>query len=234
MEEVIVFNLQHQISEWVNRLKSQPALTTADAEELKTHLLDMIDELQALGLDEEEAFWVASKRMGTISAWEADYSKVNKPVIQLRRSLIILAGVLAYFLLYNLINCSSKFIYIILLWNNVNGYLAIDWVSKYLIALHFMFIVFAGSIYFSEQKTIAFIENIKLTPKHTVYLLLIAILLSIIDTCLNPIVKSLIRHDRPLISHFYAVYLYFNYSFPFIICASFTILYARYYRKANF
>lgn len=233
MRAEIEFDLQSRVETWHAQLKADLPITAADSEELKNHLLDMMDELKASGLDEEEAFLIASKRMGNSVEWEADYSEVNKPVIQMRRSLVILAGVLAYFLLYYFINCSSKLLYITLLYFKINGYVAISWISKYLIAIHLMVMVFVASIYFFEQKTISFIENIKLKPKHTLYLLLTAIGLSISNTCLNPILKVLMKYDRPLISHFYDVYLYLDYSFPLIICTSFTILYAKYYKKAK-
>lgn len=233
MEKRVEFDFETQLELWHQHVKEQAGVTQADAEELKSHLLDVIDQLSAAGLDEEEAFWVASKRMGDSFDWATDYAEVNKPVIQLRRSLVILAGVLAYFLLYHFINCSSKLIYITLLYYQINGYVAISWISKYLIIIHLMVMVFVASIYFFEQKTISFIENIKLKPRHTFYLLMTAILLSILNTCLNPIAKILMKYDRPLFSHFYHIFLYLDYSFPFLICTSFTILYAKYYKKAK-
>ncbi|WP_256010240.1 permease prefix domain 1-containing protein [Desertivirga xinjiangensis] len=234
MEKNSGFLFEEQFELWHNQVKDREGVTQADAEELKSHFLDIIDELTIAGLDEEEAFWVACKRMGRDFDWTTAYADVNKPLIQLKRSLIILAGVLAYFLLYYFINCSAKLLYVALIYNEANGYVAIDWISKYLIAIHLMVMVFVASIYFFERKTISFIESIELKPRHTVYLLLIAILLSILNTCLNPLTKTLVGYDRPLISHLYQVYLYFDYAFPFLICTSFAILYSKYYRAAKF
>lgn len=61
MESSTGFNLQRHIAGWMVKVQSEPAVAEADAEELKSHLLDLIDDLKAAGLDEEEAFWVASK-----------------------------------------------------------------------------------------------------------------------------------------------------------------------------
>lgn len=227
------FNLEKQVTIWHRHVNSQTSITTADAEELRTHLLDLIDDLKDKELDDEEAFLVASKRMGIGFDLADAYAEINKPVTQLRRSLIILAGVLAYFLLYGFINSSSRLLYISLLYFQVNGYVAISWISKYLITIHLIVIVFVASIYFFEQRTISFIDDIQLKPKHTFYLLLTAVFLSVGNTCLIPITKILMKHDRVLISHFYDVYLYLDYSFPFLICTSFTILYAKYYKKAK-
>ena len=234
MERNIEFNLQEQISNWVRHLNTEPSITESDSEELKSHLLDLIDELKEAGLDEEEAFWVASKRIGSSSEWEADYGEVNKPLIQMRRSLFILAGVLAYFLLYYLIKFSSKLLFIILLLNKTDGYLAVTWISKYLIGIHFVFIFFAVSIYFLEKKTLFFIENVKMKPRHTLLLLFTTIIFTITDTCLYPVAKNLMGQDYSLRSHLYHVLLYFDYSFPLIICVSFIFLYFKYYRKTKF
>ena len=100
MESNAGFNLQRYIAGWMEKIQSEPAVTEADAEELKSLLLDLIDDLKAAGLDEEEAFWVASKRLGNSTDWSEEYRQENNPVIQMRRSLIILAGVLAYFICY--------------------------------------------------------------------------------------------------------------------------------------
>ncbi len=233
MEKEGVFNLEKQVTVWYQHVNSQTGITQADAEELKTHLLDLTDDLKATGLDDEEAFWVASKRMGSIYDWRSDYLEANKPVMQLRKSLIILAGVLAYFLLYHFINCSSKLAFIILLHYQVDGYIGINWISKYLIAIHLMVIVFVSSIYLFEQKTVSFIENIRLKPKYALYLLLTSIFLSLLNTCLYPIIKNMTLSDRMIFSHLHHLFIYLDYTFPLLICASFTILYAKYYKKAK-
>ncbi|MCK9413558.1 MAG: permease prefix domain 1-containing protein [Prolixibacteraceae bacterium] len=234
MEKTIEFNLEDQINNWASNLSSEPSITESDVEELKCHLLDLMDELQESGLDEEEAFWVASKRLGSSFEWAEDYGEGNKQVIQLRRSLLIFAGVLAYFLLYYFIRFSSKLLFIVLLLRKTNGYHSVDLVAKYLIGAHFAFIFFVVSLYFLEKKTVSFIENVKLKPRHTLLLLFTAVVFGIIDTCLFPIAKSLMGLDNSLRSKLYTVYLYFDYSFPLIICVCFVIIYFKYYRKAKF
>ena len=228
------FNLQEQIDRWVSKIRSEPSFTESDSEELKSHLLDSIDELKGAGLNEEEAFWVSLRRMGSSFEWEADYGEVNKPLIQMRKSLFILAGVMAYFLLYYFIKFSSKLILIVLLSYKTDGYFAVNWVSRYLTGAHFVFILLVVSIYFKEKKTVSFIENIKLKPKHTSLLLLATIVFGITDTCLYPIAKNLIGLDYPLGSHLIHTFLYFDYSFPLIICVSFILLYFKYYKKTKF
>ncbi len=58
------FNIQKQIDSWESKIKTQPSITESDAEELKNHLLDLIGTLRDADLDDQEAFLVATKRMG--------------------------------------------------------------------------------------------------------------------------------------------------------------------------
>jgi hypothetical protein len=227
------FDLQQHVVNWVNQLKAEPAITEDDSEELKCHLLDQIDHLKDTGLDDEEAFWVATKRMGSSSVWKDEYRDVNNPLIQIKRSLIILAGVLAYFLLYYFLKFSSKLILISLLWQEVDGHTAIDWAGRYLLGAHFLYLLFALSIYFIENKTIAFIENIKMRPKDIILILTVTTGFGILDTCLLPIAKNLMRINAPIENQFYDINFYFDYSFPFMICISFVALYVKYFRKTK-
>jgi hypothetical protein len=228
------FNIQKQIDHWVSKIKSEPSFTESDSEELKSHFLDSIDKLKDTGLNDEEAFWVASRRIGTTVDWKEDYSQANNQVIQMRRSVLILAGVMVYFCLYYFIEFTSRLLFIILLSEDINGYLVVLWVSRYLIGAHIVFIILAVCIYFLEKKTVSFIENVKIRPKYTLLLLFTTIIFGITDTCLYPVAKNLIGQDNPLRSHLIHIYLYFNYSFPLIICVSFIFLYFKYYRKAKF
>lgn len=233
MEREVPFNLQNQINNWVTRLREEPSLTASDSEELKSHLLDLMDDLKAAGLDEEESFWIASKRMGTISEWESEYKEANNPIIQLQRSLFILAGILTYFLLYYFIEFSSKLLFIILSLNKIDGYTGIAWMNKYLIGVQLSVIIFIASIYFFEQKTVSFIERIKMQPRHALFMLLATVIFNITNTCLYPVAKNLMGQNIPLRSHFYHIMLYFDYSFPLIICTGFVFLYFRNHRKTN-
>jgi len=233
MERKKDFIIQEQIDLWVTIIKSEPSITEIDSEELKSHLLDSIDQLKDAGLNEEEAFWVASRRIGTTSDWVEDYCLVNNQVIQLRRSVLILAGVLIYFCLFFFIESTSRLLFIIFLNKDISGYLAIKWVSWYLIGSHLAFILLVANIYLMEKKAVSFIENVKMKPKHTLLLLIATIIFSITDTCLYPVAKNLISQNDPLRSQLIHIYLYFNYSFPLLICVSFIILYFKYYNKTK-
>jgi hypothetical protein len=233
MENNSDFNLQERIVLWINDLNSKPYITEADSEELRTHLFDIIDDLKKAGLDEEEAFIIASRRLGSISDLEPNYQEVNNPVHQMRKSLIILAGVLVYFLLYFFFLSSSKLLLIGLISLEIDNITTIIWVKRYLATSHFVIIILIASIYFLENLTVKFIENINLKLWHSILLLISTIVLGISDTCLLPITKNFIRNGIPMENHFYDMYFYFNYSFPLLICSSFVILYFKYFKKTK-
>ena len=197
------------------------------------HLLDLIDELKEAGLDDEEAFWVASKRMGNGLDLEVVYSEANNALIQMRKSIVILAGILIYFLLYYFLLFSSKLLLILLLYFETDEHAAIRYFTIYLEASHFLFIFFVISIYFLEIRTITFIKNINIKPIHTFFLLFTTIVFSVVDTCLLPITKNMIRKGVPIGNQFYDTYLYFSYSFPLMICVCFVFLFITYFKKSQ-
>ena len=204
------FDIQKQIKSWESKIKTEPSITESDAEELKSHLLDLIDTLKDAGLDDHEAFLVASKRIGSNNDWGEEYRQENNTILQIRRSATILVGVLLYFFFYNLIEIVAKTFYISLLINNVSGYLALQWVFNYLFAICLLFVIVLTTIYYTENKTITFIERVKFKPGHTVLILIMTIILGIINTSLNPVAKNIMSQDYALIGRYLNIFMYNN------------------------
>lgn len=75
--ETGAFNLNHAIKTHVDVLKNTGSLTNADAAELTDHLYDATDALLKQQLTTEEAFIIASKRLGSAAILNEEYSKVN-------------------------------------------------------------------------------------------------------------------------------------------------------------
>ena len=228
------FNLQDSINNWVNRLKSETSITKKDIEELKSNLLDLIEDLKETGLNDEEAFLVASMRLGKISDWENEYRKSNSWVLSLRRFTVIMAGVLAYFLFYHLIGLLSKLLLIILLYYKVEGFEAVFLVSRFLIAIHILFILFFLHLYFRDKKIISLIENIKLKPKHIIILLICAVIFGSTNVILSAEYKSMMGTNYILKSHMSHYLIYFDYTFPLLICLGFIFIYSKYYKISKF
>jgi hypothetical protein len=233
MESNSDYTLQKRIDLWINDLKSIPSLTDSDSEELRTHLIDTIEYLKKTGLDDEESFIIASKRIGNISDLAPNYHEVNNSVLQMRKSLIILAGVLAYFLLYFFFLLSSKLLFIGVVKLGSDNLTAMICVKRYLLTSHFIIIIVLISIYFFDKLTVKFIEKTNLKPWHTILLVVTAIVFGISDACLLPIIKNLIRNGMPVENQFYNIYFYFKYSFPFLICIGFVLLFFKYFNKTK-
>src|SRR5208282_4702969 len=85
MENQTRFDLNAAVENWRQELAAQPNLTSDDRRELETHLRDAIAGFQQRGLNDEESFWLACKRVGqppqlgeefrkaslTITRWES-------------------------------------------------------------------------------------------------------------------------------------------------------------------
>jgi hypothetical protein len=64
MENQTRFDLKAAVESWRNELAAQPNLATDDRSELETHLRDAIAGFQQRGLNDEESFWLARRRVG--------------------------------------------------------------------------------------------------------------------------------------------------------------------------
>ena len=228
------FNTRKHIENWLRNLKSEPALTEADSEEMKSHLVDLMKELKEIGLDDEEAFWVATKRIGTISDWGDEFLKQNTHIVQIRRSVIVLAGVLAYFFYYHFVGFSSKLFFIVLYEMTGNAYSSLKWLTRYLIFSHLLIIMIFASLFICEKRIISFIENIRIKPRQTILVLIITLIFGIINVSLMALAKSVIGENYVLRSLFIKHYIYFDYSLPFLICLVFILIYFKYYKRAKF
>lgn len=93
-------DLDQRIARWRQGLSQAEAMTAADLDELETHLRAAQAELAGQGLSEEEAFWLAERRLGQPTAIAAEYAKENPEALWGTRVLWMLAGYLAVSLLF--------------------------------------------------------------------------------------------------------------------------------------
>ncbi|HEX7070184.1 MAG TPA: permease prefix domain 1-containing protein [Rhodothermales bacterium] len=67
--------LEEQIGQWRDYLRRRQAIGSADVEELEGHLRDQVAALEERGLDSDEAFLVAVKRMGNLDALSREFAR---------------------------------------------------------------------------------------------------------------------------------------------------------------
>lgn len=226
-------SIEEKIESWFLNLKNENAFTESDAYELKDHLHDLMEELTGIGLDEEEAFIIASRRIGNVDEFEAEYRQENMEILQTRRTAIILSGVLLYFFSFHLFGSFLKLIFVILLKLDVSGWKALFWMNKFLITIHFLFIILFTSILLSEKKVLSFFEKIKISPKQAIFSLVAALILGISNVSLMAIAKSVIGDDLGLRGWFLHSFIYYQYTFPLLFCLGFILIYSKYYKKAK-
>ncbi|HEX5166912.1 MAG TPA: permease prefix domain 1-containing protein, partial [Thermomicrobiales bacterium] len=67
--------LEDQIGQWRNYLRRRQAIHAVDVAELEDHLREQVAVLGEAGLDSDEAFLVAVKRMGNLDALSREFAR---------------------------------------------------------------------------------------------------------------------------------------------------------------
>jgi hypothetical protein len=88
-----MFDLNKNILGWKNTLKSNDSFTNENIDELEDHLIEQIENLKISGLNDEEAFWVAQKRIGSLKTFVQEYEKVNNLNIVKKKIYWMLTGI---------------------------------------------------------------------------------------------------------------------------------------------
>ncbi len=94
MNDSSIFDLESAIRHWRSELQQLPAFSNANVEELEGHLRDAIAALQKQSLNQEEAFWLARRRLGSAERLEREFRPVNTAHIWQQRMLWMVAGFL--------------------------------------------------------------------------------------------------------------------------------------------
>ena len=92
MENTTSFDLNRAIQSWRESLGQSPAFQHENLNELESHLRDSVATLQTRGLDVEESFAIAVKRIGKGGVLEAEFGKVNGAAVWLDRLFWMLIG----------------------------------------------------------------------------------------------------------------------------------------------
>ncbi|PZR52568.1 hypothetical protein DNL40_11630 [Xylanimonas oleitrophica] len=82
--------LEAQIDQWRAYLQRRQAVVSADVDELEDHLRGQIADLTAGGLDDDEAFLVAVKRMGGLDAVSREFAREHSD--RLWKQLVLVPG----------------------------------------------------------------------------------------------------------------------------------------------
>jgi len=89
--------LNKRIEQWRTDLTTSETLGNSDIHELETHLREEIEKLTTSSLSDDEAFVVASRRLGNKPALEAEFAKAHPHRRLAHRLCWMVAGILAYY-----------------------------------------------------------------------------------------------------------------------------------------
>ena len=105
METPTAFDLNRAIQSWRENLAASPSFSGENLDELESHLRDSAVTLQSRGLSADEAFLIATRRVGRGGPLAAEFAKVNQPAVWFDRFLWILIA----FQLWMIISGASVF-----------------------------------------------------------------------------------------------------------------------------
>jgi hypothetical protein len=95
MENQTRFDLNAAVENWRNELAAQPNLAPDDRRELETHLRDAIAGFQQRGLNDEESFWLARRRVGQPPQIAEEFTKTNPAAVWRERLFWMIIALLA-------------------------------------------------------------------------------------------------------------------------------------------
>jgi hypothetical protein len=97
-----MFDLDESIGRWRRRLSRDETVRPSDLDELESHLRDQVDGLREAGLSYEEAFLVATRRLGDPEHLSEEFAKVHGDSVWGYRFFWMTVGLLAFFLIGSL------------------------------------------------------------------------------------------------------------------------------------
>src|SRR4051812_45893535 len=91
-----MFDLEENLRNWRENFQSAEAIQRSDVDELEQHIRDSIAGLQSKGLSEQEAFAIATHRIGGSELLVDEFAKVNGRHMWSQRAFWMITGVLLF------------------------------------------------------------------------------------------------------------------------------------------
>src|SRR6266566_9681761 len=107
MENQAGYDLNAAIERWRLELAAQPNLALADQRELEAHLRDTVAELQRRGLNDEESFWLARRRVGQPQQLGEEFVKANPAKAWRERIFWMALGIIVFWQLTQILHFAA-------------------------------------------------------------------------------------------------------------------------------
>ena len=108
MENTTPFELNKSIHKWRENLGRSAVLRQEDLDELETHVRDVVAKLTGSELSVEEAFLIATRRLGKAEALEQEFAKTNTREVWLGRIMWMMAGVISLGIIGGIAHVASE------------------------------------------------------------------------------------------------------------------------------
>jgi hypothetical protein len=226
-------NISEDLRAWSEQIQIDPSFTESDVEELRGHLIDLIEELAGRGLNEKEAFIIAAARLGDVSDLKSEFEEVNTSIIQMRKTILLFSGILVFFIFYFLLFSSSRLLVLVLHQIKNNSVLNVRYILIYIIVYQLFFIFITLYLYFSRDRIVKKVESLKINPNHTMGLFSGIIIFALSDHWFRQLINSTFEPGSYTYNHLYTIFDYSGYSFPFVMIICFVLLYKHYYLITN-
>ncbi len=115
-----MFDLNKSILNWKQDLKGNESFTKENIDELESHLNEQISDLSSAGLNDEEAFWVAQRRIGSIKTLSYEYNKINVWERIRKRLFWMIIGFIALGIVSHTINIINSLSYAVCIYFDIN------------------------------------------------------------------------------------------------------------------
>jgi hypothetical protein len=100
MGDQAMFNLMTEIAAWRKTILETKTCTSNDLNELESHLVEEVEQLKTQSLTEQEAFMIATSRIGKPVEIAGEFAKLNKRTVSCSRILWACFAVVAYFAIF--------------------------------------------------------------------------------------------------------------------------------------
>src|SRR2546423_3028585 len=93
METRTRFDLSAAVQGWREQVAGQPGISAESRRELETHLIDSIAGLRERGLNDEEAFWLARRRVGNPQELGQEFAREDPATVWRERVFWVAVGI---------------------------------------------------------------------------------------------------------------------------------------------
>lgn len=186
-----MFNLNEQIKKWRDNLNVSQSFESTDIDELDSHIREEIERLILSGLSEQEAFLVASNRLGQVDFLSEEFAKVNAGIIWRKRFFWSGIVVLIWIVMNLIVNSLSQIFVSIAALIGARGYTLniIDNFSKVILFVLAVIVLFS----IAKQKNLYNLLRKIMNNFWSQVILLFAVLIIVIVTYALGVFSSLIN-----------------------------------------